>query len=65
MEERFTFGVHSLEHLTRLRLSLEGEGFVCHVEVCTATHQHFELHTLCAVRPHHTPVRFTPAKGEL
>jgi hypothetical protein len=61
MEERFTFGVHSLGHLERLRLSLEGEGFTCRVEVCTVAH--FELHTLCAVRPHHTPVRFTPARG--
>jgi hypothetical protein len=63
MEERFTFGVHHLHLLERMRASLEGEGFTCHVEVCTF--KRFELHTLCAVRPHHTPVRFTPAKGGL
>jgi hypothetical protein len=34
MEEHFTFGVHS--HLTRLRLSLESEGFVCQDVVASA-----------------------------
>ena len=65
MEERFTFGVHSLEMLEHTRASLKGEGFTVKEEVCHffrgRNEVPFELHTLVAVRPKHEPVKFTRA----